>query len=145
MSANGNMTVGEHLRGGIKNLLADTYDEVAQRAADKAVAQMRPPEKNGASQSAPPLSSGMTLFEAVGQLAWAVTELARRNIALESYVTELKAKALLMDGGIWDEGMVYERGEVVTHAGAPWVANEPNAKERPGASSVWRLIGKSHR
>lgn len=157
MSSNGSTTIGEHLRGGMKNLLADTFDEVAQRAADMAVAQMRPSEKNGASQSAPPLSSGMTLssappfssgmtlHEAIGQLAWGIAELAKRNSALESYIAELKTKALLMDGGVWHEEMFYERGEVVTHSGAPWVANEPNAQQRPGTSNVWRLMGKSHR
>jgi hypothetical protein len=80
----------------------------------------------------------------LGHVLLAFRELAREFKRLEREIAELKAK-MLTDGGVWHAETFYEKAAVVTYQGAPWIANEPNSNAKPGTSSVWRLIGKSHR
>jgi hypothetical protein len=41
----------------------------------------------------------------------------------------------------WKEGTAYHAGDLVQHAGAPWICLQPS-KDKPGTSSNWRLLAK---
>jgi hypothetical protein len=50
----------------------------------------------------------------------------------------------LQFAGIWDAGATYERGSLVTDAGAMWLAmTDAKPGERPGKSVAWRMTVKS--
>jgi hypothetical protein len=74
-------TIGEHLRSGVQTLLNTSFEEVAQKAADRAVAQMRPnlPATN---------NDGMTIHQALVELTCICVALIERNHALTTRLDE---------------------------------------------------------
>ncbi len=46
--------------------------------------------------------------------------------------------------GVWESDATYFRGSTVTHGGGLWICQTGSSNERPGTSSAWRLISKSH-
>jgi hypothetical protein len=56
---------------------------------------------------------------------------------------ELERRGFVSYRGTFDEGVAYERGSMVTHAGSTWIAVGPVEKgERPGRGASWRLASK---
>lgn len=49
---------------------------------------------------------------------------------------------MVLDRGIWRDGVKYAKGSVVSSAGSMWVANDDGATDRPGRSDQWRLCVK---
>src|SRR5262245_32906925 len=82
-----------------------------------------------------PLSQGMS--EIVG----AITLLAKEHVALRNLVfalvgennqLKLELAKCLKDGGTWKEARVFEKGEVTTYGGVPWVCLRAHSGSRPG-------------
>jgi hypothetical protein len=80
-------------------------------------------------------------------IAEALAPLVARNAVCEQRIAELEARLAdcMRDGGVWKKEEVYEKGQVVTYLGAPWVAKNPSSGVKPGTSDDWRLLGKTHR
>jgi hypothetical protein len=76
-------TIGESLRSGVKSLLDASFEEVAQKAADRAVAQMRSnlPATDG---------QGMTIHQALGALTSICEVLIERDHAVTTRLDEIE-------------------------------------------------------
>jgi len=91
------------------------------------------------------------IMTALGEVGKSITERLGKQqsktvaeiVALRQRIKQLEANALT-DGGIWSGEKLYRPGAVTTHAGVPWVAQQ-ETNERPGTSSAWRLMAKSHK
>lgn len=79
---------------------------------------------------------GQKTIEVDRKLAGAILEMADRLDSLQ--------EAAVHDGGFWQHGKSYQRGAMVTHDGATYVATDGTSSE-PGGCHSWRLIGRKGR
>jgi hypothetical protein len=84
------------------------------------------------------------LEELLPELARSVAQHVRETVEpLKKQITQLEARPVLEDGGVWAERALYHRGHVVSYKGSAWVCHEANSNTRPGKSNAWRLMVKS--
>jgi len=67
------------------------------------------------------------------------------SVRINGVVTEHKViTAMMIDRGIYSAGVTHAEGDVVTHSGSCWVAQQ-STSEKPGESPHWRLMVKKGR
>jgi len=79
----------------------------------------------------------------IGHVLKVHENLVERCRKLEARILEFEKRAVLEDGGTWQERAPYRPGQVVTYKGSAWVCREANSNTRPGKSDCWRLMVKS--
>jgi hypothetical protein len=88
--------------------------------------------------------NGKNLIDGISKAAGTVI----RNVRAEDrerLLGEIESRGYVMYAGIWDEGVEYARGSMVSCAGSVWVALTPIEKGlRPGKAPAWRLAVKSN-
>jgi hypothetical protein len=83
-------TIGETLRSSVQNVLNASYQEVAQKAADKAVAAMMRSSGTHGHGAAATNGQGMTIHQVLGDLTSICAELIKRNHALGNRLDEVE-------------------------------------------------------
>ena len=70
-----------------------------------------------------------------------VENLLREVATLRDRVKTLEERGTLRYMGVWKDGVGYEQGAFVTHAGSMWHADETTVS-KPGTCSAWTLCVK---
>jgi hypothetical protein len=85
--------------------------------------------------------SMMTMRGADGARLAELENLVREVEALRMKVKTLEERGTLRYMGVWKDGVGYEQGAFVTHAGSMWHADETTVS-KPGTCSAWTLCVK---
>lgn len=92
------------------------------------------------------MNDSQEILEALGPvLREALAERDQRITILERRLSEIEARPVLRDGGVYSSKHSYREGDCVTHAGSLWVAQRATNGIKPGTSETWRLAVKKGR
>lgn len=68
-----------------------------------------------------------------------------RISALEARVARLEERPVMIFGGVWKSGLVYQHGTFVTHKGSMWFSHAATSDEPGNGPTNWQLCIKRGR
>jgi hypothetical protein len=78
-------------------------------------------------------------------LACLVSYSLAENVRLKRRVAELEARPMMKYMGVWVDGIVYEKGQLVTLGGSIWYCNERTVTRPTTHDGTWTLAVKAGR